>query len=49
MIKTLALSTVSFFSYNPDLGLIRREMAKKENMNTAVEDMTPTDNWANLT
>lgn len=43
MVKTLALSTTSYFSYTPDVGLIKREMAKE--MRCKVEDLTPTETW----
>lgn len=43
MVKTLALSTTSFFQFTPDTGLIKREMAKK--MNCKVEELTKTENW----
>lgn len=45
MVKTLALSTTSYFSYTPDVGLIKREMAKE--MKCKVEDLTPTEDWTN--
>jgi len=43
MVKTLALSTTSYFSYTPDVGLIKREMAKE--MRCKVEDLTATEKW----
>lgn len=43
MVKTLALSTTSFFQFTPDTGLIKREMAKK--MGCKVEELTKTENW----
>jgi hypothetical protein len=43
MVRTLALSTTSFFSYTPDIGLVKREIGKKYNMK--VETMTSNEDW----
>jgi magnesium-transporting ATPase (P-type) len=44
MVKTLALSTTSQFAYTPDIGVVKRDMAKK--MGVKVETLTSTDDWA---
>jgi len=43
MVKTLALSTTSQFAYTPDIGLVKRELAKK--MGVKVETLTSTEDW----
>jgi hypothetical protein len=43
MVKTLALSTTSFFHYTPDIGLVKRELAKK--WKVKVETLTANEDW----
>jgi len=43
MVKTLALSTTSFFAFTPDIGLLKREYAKLLNVN--VDKLTKTEEW----
>jgi len=43
MVKTLALSTTSFFAFTPDIGLLKREYAKELGVN--VDKLTKTEEW----
>lgn len=43
MVKTLALSTTSFFAFTPDIGLLKREYAKEKGVN--VDKLTKTEEW----